>query len=109
MKFKNWIKIYRYIIIGLVIIIALAGLFKLKTVRDYYNGRISYNGRTYLKSERQIVYENIKKEIGGTVPTGKYILENEVYDIPNHQYHSTVIFLKTSDGMFEVYSLSGGP
>lgn len=109
MRLKIWIKKNRYIIFGLVAVIALTGLFKLKTLRDYYNGRISYKGRTYLKSEPQVVDTNMKKEIDETVPTGKYIFGNEIYDIPNNPYHSTVIFLKTRYGSFEVYSLSGGP
>lgn len=109
MRLKTWIKNYRYIIFGLVAVIALIGLFKLKTLRDYYNGRISYKGRAYLKSEPQVVDTNVKKEIDEAVPTGKYIFGNEIYDIPNNPYHSTVIFLKTRDRSFEVYALSGGP
>lgn len=110
MNLKNWIKNHRAEIIGLVVIIIIFyGLFTIKTIRDYNNGRISYKGRTYIKSTVQTMSEDMKKNLDEDKPTGKYILGNEVYDIPNNVYHSTVIFLKTKNNKFQIYELSGGP
>lgn len=107
---KNWIKRNKSIIIGLLAItIIIIGLYELKAIRDYHNGKISYKGRTYFKSSSQVMDTNMKRNFDAVKPTGKYILGNEVYDIKGNPNNSTIIFLKTRDGRFEIYELSGGP
>lgn len=110
MNLKKWILRNKVNIMGLVIVIILfLGMFVLKSARNYSNGWISYKGRTYAKSSKQVISEGMKKNFNEAKPTGKYILGNEIYDIPNNPYHSTVIFIKTRDGRFEIYELRGGP
>lgn len=118
MELKNWIKNHRSTIIGVICAIALLiglpvlkdTIYYMRSVKDYRIGRIYYKGRLYIKGTNQVMDENMKKNFNATKPTGKYIFGNEVYDIPNNPYHSTVIFLRGGkDGRFQIYGLSGGP
>jgi hypothetical protein len=111
MDFRNKISILIYLIITVLLIV---GGINLKYIPDMNNSnnieQVSYNGRTYIKSQSQTMDANLKKAFDAAKPTGIFTKEMEVYNIDNKAAHtSTVIFLKTSDGKFLTYALSGGP
>lgn len=71
--------------------------------------QVSYNGRTYNICSLQKIEGNLKMVFDTTKPTGKYCKGMEIYDLENNPFDSIVIFLKTRDGEFLTYELSGGP
>lgn len=107
MKFK----IDQLHIIGFTTISLLLVLLLIAGVSFYYQDtdQASYNGRIYNKSTVQEIEGNLKMLLDTTKPTGKYYKGMEIYDLENNPFHSTVIFLRTKDGEFWTYSLSGGP
>lgn len=69
---------------------------------------ISYDGRTYTKSDKPVDSKDLAF-IETLDHTGIHVEGMEVYDDLDHPYASTVIYLKTRDGNFLTYELSGGP
>ncbi|MBC8060161.1 MAG: hypothetical protein H7Y18_05795 [Clostridiaceae bacterium] len=92
-----------------ILIFVIVGCFGAKWIIDYNNtDSIRYNGRTYNKSTSAI-NEMDKEYIKATVDTGKKVKAMKIFDIKDNPFDSTVIYLKTKDGEFIAYELSGGP
>ncbi|MBC8061009.1 MAG: hypothetical protein H7Y18_10105 [Clostridiaceae bacterium] len=99
---------YKIIAIS-ILILFIVGFFGTRWI-IYYNNTdsIRYKGRTYNKSSSAI--NDMDKEfIKASVDSGKRVKTMEIFDMKDNPYDSTVIYLKTKDGEFLVYELSGGP
>lgn len=104
----------RYKVIGISLsVLIVVGFFGIRWIVDYNNtDKIRYNGRTYFESKSVIVDSKVRESIKTEyIDTGKKEKGMEVFavkDNPNH-LTNTVLYLKTKDGSFVVYELSGGP
>lgn len=103
----------KYKVIGITLfVLFIAGIFGTKAIVDYNNtDRISYKGRTYNISTKPVGSKEIENIKTSFVDTGKKTKGMEIFaykDNPNG-LTDTVLYLKTKDGSFITYSLSGGP
>ena len=104
----------KYKVIGIsLLVLFVVGFFGVRWIVNYNNtDKIKYNSRTYFKSKSAIVDTKVRESINTDyIDTGKKEKGMEVFaikDNPNH-LKDTVLYLKTRDGAFVVYELSGGP
>lgn len=105
----------RALSLAAVIILLIFTAYIVKSSMDNKDtSKISYRNRSYLYSNEQIDKSrsnpDLLKEFQKSRPTGVTTKGMEVYDIDkNSKNVSTVIFLKTKQNKFLIYSLSGGP
>lgn len=108
-----WPKRRRALIIGLgVMLVLVAAVYALAYVqawRHFQDGRIYCHHRLYNLSAASAADDDLKPLLRDVRPTGTDIFGEEVYDLPQSTKTSTVILLKSKDGTFHVYGLSGGP
>jgi hypothetical protein len=103
-------RISKKICVLIILIVLCIGIFfGIREVARYLDPTsVQYDGRTYMKSDKPIDSEDLAI-IESLDQTGVQVEGMEVYDDLDHPYASTVIYLKTRDGDFVVYALSGGP
>ena len=94
-----------FILIALCVGIAL-GIRE--AVRYLDPASIQYDGRTYTRSDQPVDSSDLAF-IATLDDTGIKVEGMKVYDESDNPYASTVIYLKTRDGSFVEYELSGGP
>lgn len=110
MRVGNWFQKNKRVILVLVLIFCtVIFLPKAYEYRQYRNGIISYDHRAYTIGVVQSRDAALAYGFGDTVATGVYIFGNQVYDLPDNPYASTLIFLKTKNGEIILCSLKGGP
>lgn len=105
----------RILCVAAMIILLIFTVYIVKSSMDIKDiSKISYRNRSYLYSNEQIdkskISPELLKEFQKSRYTGVTTKGMEVYDIDkNSKNVSTVIFLKTKQNKFLIYSLSGGP
>ncbi|MDF2880802.1 MAG: hypothetical protein K0R54_1359 [Clostridiaceae bacterium] len=105
----------RVLSLAAVIILLIFTAYIVKSSMDNKDiSKISYRNRSYLYSNEQIDKSksspDLIKAFQESRSTGVTTKGMEVYDIDkNSKNVSTVIFLKTKQNKFLIYSLSGGP
>ena len=101
------------------IVILVLGLLMVSAVlfKTYYDNKnldwVKFNGRKYLKSGLQIDKDKLSSTqfdlFSQSHPTGVRTKGMEVYRVGDNPNAPTVIYLKSSEGEFFTYELSGGP
>jgi transcriptional regulator with XRE-family HTH domain len=107
---------YRWLMVGFIAIAifisgALSGVLTYRLAKaELDTSQISYAGRTYHQSTRPFG-DNPNDEIllESYMDTGVKVKGMEVFDAGEHQYASTILLLRTVDGIYLLYVLDGGP
>lgn len=113
MRSSDWKK---YAVLFFVCVLLTSGVLILKYVKDSMDTSwVTFRHRKYTFHNQQIdknsTYPSLYNSFEQSKSTGVYVKGMEVYDTHalNSKNISTVIFLKTRDGRFLIYSLVGGP
>lgn len=96
-------------IIVAMIIIGLYVCLQIMIAREYNNGNVFYDFRIYKHGSIVASDSDLMDAFNSARPTFAFAGGNQIYDLPNHQFASTVIFMVSRDGTIWSYSLSGGP